>query len=67
VASLLLIELRRIDDDRLIVVMEVNEIGEVPQPGRWLTVEQHSCWCCSAVIAIAFATDATNWPESPCR
>lgn len=33
------IELRRIDDDRLITVLEMVDMASVPQPGRWLTVE----------------------------
>jgi hypothetical protein len=36
------IELRRIDDDRLITTLEVADLGEVPHPGRWLTLEERS-------------------------
>ena len=30
------VELRRIDDDRLLHTLEVEAIDRVPQPGRWL-------------------------------
>jgi hypothetical protein len=36
------IELRRIDDDRLITTLEVADLGKVPHPGRWLTLEERS-------------------------
>jgi hypothetical protein len=36
------IELRQIDSDRLLQTLEVAELTEVPQPGRWLTLEQRS-------------------------
>jgi len=32
------IELRHIDDDRLITTLAVPELGEIPQPGRWLSL-----------------------------
>jgi hypothetical protein len=36
------IELRQIDSDRLITTIEVEELGEVPHPGRWLTLGERS-------------------------
>jgi len=30
------VELRQIDTDRLLAALEVDEIGDVPHPGRWL-------------------------------
>jgi hypothetical protein len=36
------IELRQIDSDRLITTISIEEPGEVPQPGRWLTLEDRS-------------------------
>jgi hypothetical protein len=30
------VELRRIDDDRLLDTVEIEAIDQVPQPGRWL-------------------------------
>lgn len=36
------IELRGIDDDRLITCLDGIDMAEVPQPGRWLMVEQRS-------------------------
>jgi len=32
------IELRHIEDDRLITTLEAPELGEIPQPGRWLNL-----------------------------
>ncbi len=36
------IELRQIDSDRLITTVEIAELGDVPHPGRWLTVGEGS-------------------------
>lgn len=36
------VELRRIDDDRLIDTLEIEPPGEIPHPGRWLTVADSS-------------------------
>jgi hypothetical protein len=36
------IELRQIDSDRLITTIEIEEPGEVPHPGRWLTLGERS-------------------------
>ena len=32
------VELRRIEDDGLIASLDAPELGEIPQPGRWLSV-----------------------------
>jgi hypothetical protein len=36
------LELRRIEDDRLITRLEAGQVEEIPQPGRWLTVAEGS-------------------------
>jgi hypothetical protein len=36
------LELRRIEDDRLIALLAADQIGEIPQPGRWITVAEGS-------------------------
>ncbi|WP_216903643.1 DUF6464 family protein [Synechococcus sp. CCY 9618] len=36
------IELRQIDSDRLITTIAIEEPGDVPHPGRWLTLGEHS-------------------------
>jgi hypothetical protein len=36
------VELRQIDSDRLLDRLEVNDLGEVPQPGRWITLGESS-------------------------
>lgn len=36
------VEVRRIEDDRLITSLEAPPFEEIPQPGRWLTVEAGS-------------------------
>ena len=42
IRSVLRIELRQIDSDRLITVLEVESLAEVPHPGRWLQVQEAS-------------------------
>lgn len=36
------IDLRQIGSDRLLESIELESLAEVPQPGRWLVVGQHS-------------------------
>jgi hypothetical protein len=36
------IELRWIEDDRLLESIEVDDPGEIPHPGRWLTLGERS-------------------------
>ena len=36
------LELRRIEDDGLIARLDPEQLEEIPQPGRWLTLEQGS-------------------------
>jgi hypothetical protein len=36
------LELRRIEDDRLIARLEADQVGEIPHPGRWLSVAEGS-------------------------
>ncbi len=36
------LELRRIEDDRLIARLDAELVGEIPHPGRWLTVAEGS-------------------------
>lgn len=36
------LELRRIEDDRLIARLEADQLEEIPQPGRWLTLAEGS-------------------------
>lgn len=36
------VELRRIEDDRLIDTLEIEPPAEIPHPGRWLTVADAS-------------------------
>jgi hypothetical protein len=36
------IELRQIDSDRLITTVAMEEFGDVPHPGRWLTLGERS-------------------------
>jgi hypothetical protein len=42
IPSGLQLELRRIDDDRLIVRLEADRLDEIPHPGRWLNVAEGS-------------------------
>jgi len=36
------LELRRIEDDSLIARLQAEQLEEIPQPGRWLTVAEGS-------------------------
>ena len=36
------LELRRIEDDGLIARLEAEQLEEIPQPGRWLTLAEGS-------------------------
>jgi hypothetical protein len=36
------LELRRIEDDQLIARLQADQIDEIPQPGRWLSVAEGS-------------------------
>jgi hypothetical protein len=36
------IELRQIDSDRLIATIEIDNLGDVPHPGLWLTHDDRS-------------------------
>ena len=36
------LELRRIEDDRLIARLDAELVGEIPHPGRWLSVAEGS-------------------------
>lgn len=36
------LELRRIEDDSLIARLQAEQLDEIPQPGRWLTVAEGS-------------------------
>lgn len=36
------LELRRIEDDQLIARLEPDQLEDIPQPGRWLTVAEGS-------------------------
>lgn len=36
------LELRQIDDDRLITRLSADQLGEIPQPGRWLSLAEGS-------------------------
>ena len=41
-ASRLRVELRQIGSDRLLDRLEVAELGDIPQPGRWITCGETS-------------------------